>query len=316
MTTNTKPTAAVRSTTSSRAASSSATAAGVSAAALFPDWLPKIVMAKNYASQPRHHRLGLHARRRRRAEHRACRSPTPTTTRRARRSRFRGPTQRGDARHQSRRFLHVPAGDGRRCVTGVCRSGTGSAHRARDGADSTCRARTSTRSDTWKSASRSIRRWSRVGWVVTSRAFRRSIRRRRCAASASRTDCRRRSSARPQDAADRRPDELHDRWIEHDAGAARVAFMQSDYAGADEPVHSAALDATNTVDAAQVASTSPATSRRTARSIRRARSVARCDRVAVLIKDERRASRRRRSTSAAGTRTRRRIRSPARCPRR
>ena len=84
---------------------------------------------------------------------------------------------------------------------------------------STSRARTSTRSATWKSANPSIRRSSRVARAPSGEHSAAQARRRRCAASASRTACRKRSSAR-RDAADRRSDELHDRRLGDDAGGA------------------------------------------------------------------------------------------------
>ena len=136
-------------------------AAGVSAAAFFPDWLPKIVMAKNYASNRdiivsvfmRGGADGLslvRAVRRRR-----------TTTRRARRSRFRGPTRRPPRRKGINLdnffvFPQAMAGGLVPAYQPAFQAGPARSCTRRD--SSTTRARTSTRSDTWKSASRSTRR--------------------------------------------------------------------------------------------------------------------------------------------------------------
>ena len=182
----TTPTAAVRNTTSCRGGSSSARRRACRRRRSFPAWLPKIVMAKSYASTrdiivsvfmrggadglslcvPFADRELLHV---------------------AHDDRDSAPRFVGrDERHQSRRLLHVPAGDGRaRCRRSrrrICSSCT------RTGQLNVNSRRTSTRSASWKSASRSIRRSSPGGLAGIWRAFRRSSPTRRCAASASRTD--------------------------------------------------------------------------------------------------------------------------------
>ena len=157
---------------------------------------------------------------------------------------------RPDSRRPTRASTSTASSCSRRRWPGL-RAGVSPAHgparRARDGAAEQRRARTSTRSDTWKSASRSIRRSSRDGSAAIWRAFRRSSPTRRCAASASRTDCRKTLVGGPQTLPIADPTNYS---IGGSAAtqAQRLAFMQGDYAGADEPVHSAALDATNTVD--------------------------------------------------------------------
>ncbi len=110
--------------------------AGVSAAALFPAWLPKIVMSKNYASN---RDIIVSVFMRGGADGLSICVPFADAELlhvalddRDSAARLHG----GDEGHQSRRLLHVPAGDGgrrggnRRSHAGV--PGDGSARRARD----------------------------------------------------------------------------------------------------------------------------------------------------------------------------------------
>ena len=130
-------------------------AAGVSAAAFFPDWLPKIVMSKNYASN---------------------RDIIVSVFMRGGADGLSLCVPFADANYYtSRSTIAIPRPDSTAATKGInldnffmfpqamaglvpAYLGDRSAHRPCDGPDSTTRARTSTRSDTWRSASRSTRR--------------------------------------------------------------------------------------------------------------------------------------------------------------
>ncbi len=175
--------------------------AGVSAAALFPAWLPKIVMAKNFSSSRDiivsvFQRGGADGLQHRRAvRRRQLLHVAPDDRDSAAR------LDRRDAGHQPRRLLHVPAGDGRRNGGGNGRSharvpGAGPAHRARDRpAQQLAVALRRAAIHGSRQAGRSVARHGVVGPPPREHSAAQS-RRRRCAASASRTVCRKRSSAR------------------------------------------------------------------------------------------------------------------------
>ncbi len=259
-----------------------ATSAGVSAAALFPAWLPKIVMAKNYSSS---RDIIISIFQRGGADGLSIAVPFADPNYYTARPTIAIPrpdATRRHARREPRRLLRVPAGDGRRNRGGNRRSharvpGAGPADRARDGAAQQLAlalrraalhgSRQAGRPDDHHglagAPSRQHSAAQSDGAAARHRRFERFA-----------ENARRRSA----DAADRRSDELFHRRIERDAGGARRVPAGRLYRrrrsgrplGPQRHEHDRP---------AQVGELQPATRRPTARSIRTAvRSRERCAR--------------------------------------